>query len=74
MYPVLISFIVRFLAMAETNNFLPLMLDLSGRKIVIFGGAQLVNAKPNFFQAVQIPLLLVLNSLSGCRSLRLQGK
>ena len=35
--------------MAETNNFLPLMIDLSGRKIVIFGGGSVGERKAELF-------------------------
>lgn len=35
--------------MAETNNILPLMLDLSGRKIVIFGGGSVGERKAELF-------------------------
>ena len=35
--------------MAEKNNFLPLMIDLSGRKIVIFGGGSVGERKAELF-------------------------
>jgi len=35
--------------LAETNNFLPLMIDLSGRKIVIFGGGSVGERKAELF-------------------------
>jgi precorrin-2 dehydrogenase / sirohydrochlorin ferrochelatase len=35
--------------MTETNNFLPLMLDLSGKKIVIFGGGSVGERKAELF-------------------------
>ena len=35
--------------MAKKNNFLPLMIDLSGRKIVIFGGGSVGERKAELF-------------------------
>lgn len=35
--------------MAETNNFLPLILDLTGRKVVIFGGGSVGERKAELF-------------------------
>ena len=40
---------MRFLKLAEKNNFLPLMIDLSGRKIVIFGGGSVGERKAELF-------------------------
>ena len=40
---------MRFVKLAETNNFLPLMIDLSGRKIVIFGGGSVGERKAELF-------------------------
>ena len=40
---------MRFLKLAEMNNFLPLMIDLSGRKIAIFGGGSVGERKAELF-------------------------
>ncbi|ERR1035437_2161155 len=40
---------MRFLKLTKKNNFLPLMIDLSGRKIVIFGGGSVGERKAELF-------------------------
>jgi len=60
--------------MAETNNFLPLMLDLSGRKIVIFGGGSVGERKAELFSGCADTLVVSLEFSKRLYELEASGK
>jgi precorrin-2 dehydrogenase / sirohydrochlorin ferrochelatase len=62
------------LKMAETNNFLPLMLDLSGRKIVIFGGGSVGERKAELFSGCADTLVASLEFSQRLQDLEASGQ
>jgi precorrin-2 dehydrogenase / sirohydrochlorin ferrochelatase len=60
--------------MAETNNFLPLMLDLSGKKIVIFGGGSVGERKAELFSGCADTLVVSLDFSPKLKELEASGK
>lgn len=60
--------------MAETNNFLPLMLDLSGKKIVIFGGGSVGERKAELFSDCADTLVVSLDFSQKLKELEASGK
>lgn len=60
--------------MAETNNFLPLMLDLSGRKIVIFGGGSVGERKAELFSGCADILVVSLEFSQRLQELEASGQ
>ena len=60
--------------MAEKNNFLPLMLDLSGRKIVIFGGGSVGERKAELFSGCADTLVVSLEFSQRLQELEASGQ
>jgi precorrin-2 dehydrogenase / sirohydrochlorin ferrochelatase len=60
--------------LAESNNFLPLMLDLSGRKIVIFGGGSVGERKAELFCACADTLVVSLEFSQRLQELKSSGQ
>jgi precorrin-2 dehydrogenase/sirohydrochlorin ferrochelatase len=60
--------------MAEKNNFLPLMLDLSGKKIVIFGGGSVGERKAELFSDCADTLVVSLDFSQKLKELESSGK
>jgi precorrin-2 dehydrogenase/sirohydrochlorin ferrochelatase len=65
---------MRFLKLAETNNFLPLMIDLSGRKIVIFGGGSVGERKAELFCGCSDTLIISLEFSQRLQELEALGQ
>jgi len=60
--------------MAQTNNFLPLMLDLSGKKIVIFGGGSVGERKAELFSGCADTLVASLEFSQRLQELETSGQ
>ena len=60
--------------MAEKNNILPLMLDLSGRKIVIFGGGSVGERKAELFSGCADTLVVSLEFSQRLQELEASGQ
>jgi precorrin-2 dehydrogenase/sirohydrochlorin ferrochelatase len=60
--------------LAEANNFLPLMLDLSGRKIVIFGGGSVGERKAELFCGCADTLVVSLEFSQRLQELETSGQ
>jgi len=60
--------------MAEKNNFLPLILDLSGRKIVIFGGGSVGERKAELFCGCADTIVVSLDFSERLKELEASGQ
>jgi precorrin-2 dehydrogenase/sirohydrochlorin ferrochelatase len=60
--------------MVDKNNFLPLMLDLSGRKVIIFGGGSVGERKAELFCGVADTLVVSLEFSRRLRELEVSGQ
>jgi precorrin-2 dehydrogenase/sirohydrochlorin ferrochelatase len=60
--------------MAEKNNFLPLMFDLSGKKIVIFGGGTVGERKAELFSGCADTVVISLEFSSRLYELEVSGQ
>ncbi len=65
---------MRFLKLAEKKTFLPLMIDLSGRKIVIFGGGSVGERKAELFCGCADTLIVSLEFSQRLQELETAGQ
>jgi precorrin-2 dehydrogenase/sirohydrochlorin ferrochelatase len=60
--------------MVDKNNFLPLMLDLSGRKVIVFGGGSVGERKAELFCGVADTLVVSLEYSRRLKELEVLGQ